>query len=657
MMTIVNSTISGNDAGSGGGGIQNSGTLSLTNTIIANNPGGDCYGSVTSLGYNLDNDGTCSLNATGDKSNVDPKLGPLQDNGGPTFTHALLPGSPAIDAGNPAAPGSGGLACSANDQRGVARPQGTRCDIGAFEFAPLQSGSLVVTKTGDTNDAVCDTDCSLREALAVASSGDRIDLPAGTYTLTMGSELVISKSLILAGAGDRGTIIQAATEPGVADFRVFRISSGNVAILGVTIRHGNINGEGAGIYNRNSTLTLTNTTISNNRTVFTDTTRLGGGIFNRNATLTLTNSTVSNNTAGNGGGINNNNGGILILIDSTVSGNNSPFGGGIYNVGTADVSNSTVSNNTAGNWGGGILNFVTLTLTNSTVSNNTAGGSGGGIRSGCDEEPEGRCGTAKLTNTIVAGNTASTQPNCNAFTSEGNNLLGDPAGCFRNLASGDLSNVDPMLGPLQDNGGPTLTHALLSGSPAIDAGDDSRAPNADQRDISRPQGEASDIGAYEFEPERGAVSRVADPKDDWIGEPKVGYTDILATSVSDQGPDYFMFAMELPGPIPQTPTDHIGYAWELDLDSNGTFNETTDRNVRVAFDPNSGWQGHVDGPDPFPVLSSFEIMGNTVRLTVPRASLGNPQSFNWLSVIPVTGGQSDRAPNTGFATWPSPEPV
>jgi CSLREA domain-containing protein len=157
-LTLNNSTVSGNIA-SAGGGIYNSGTLALNNVTIANNTadngGGisndasgtvefrntiiagnaphDCSGTLSSQGYNLDSDGTCHLTGTGDISNSNAKLGPLQNNGGKTETHALLPGSPAIDAGDDAT-------CEATDQRGEFRPldgdgvNGPRCDIGAFEL-------------------------------------------------------------------------------------------------------------------------------------------------------------------------------------------------------------------------------------------------------------------------------------------------------------------------------------------------------------------------------------------------------------------------------------------------------------------------------------------------------------------------------------------
>ena len=173
--TLTNVTISGGTAASGGG-IGNAGTLNLNNVTITKNTattgdgggifndtgavlnvrnmilagntdtGGeapDCAGTLTSQGHNLVgvNTGCTILAATGDLvgtggSPIDPRLGPLANNGGSALSHALLAGSPAIDAGDPSPPGSGGTACEATDQRGVTRPQGPRCDIGAFEAAP-----------------------------------------------------------------------------------------------------------------------------------------------------------------------------------------------------------------------------------------------------------------------------------------------------------------------------------------------------------------------------------------------------------------------------------------------------------------------------------------------------------------------------------------
>jgi hypothetical protein len=136
-LTISNSTLSENSAIDFGGDIYNLGVATLQNSIVANSSfGGNCLGPVISKGYNLSSDGTCNFTNTGDLNSTDPKLGPLQNNGGQTQTQALLPGSPAIDAGNP-------NGCTDNtghllktDQRGKPRPDkedSGGCDMGAYE--------------------------------------------------------------------------------------------------------------------------------------------------------------------------------------------------------------------------------------------------------------------------------------------------------------------------------------------------------------------------------------------------------------------------------------------------------------------------------------------------------------------------------------------
>ena len=157
-LTINNSTLSGNTAGYGGGiygtngavaiisnstinsnsggGIYNTGSATLQNSIVSNNPGGNCIGTMTSKGYNLSSDASCSFGGAGDMNNTNPMLGPLQPNGGPTQTQALLPGSPAIDAGNPSGCSDGQGHLLTTDQRGQPRPDkedAGGCDIGAYE--------------------------------------------------------------------------------------------------------------------------------------------------------------------------------------------------------------------------------------------------------------------------------------------------------------------------------------------------------------------------------------------------------------------------------------------------------------------------------------------------------------------------------------------
>jgi hypothetical protein len=140
--TMAGATIASNSANEAGGIYNRLVNLSLANTIVAGNSGGDCGGTVgwTSNGHNLDSDNTCNLLHSGDLPGVDPDLGPLTNNGGQTRTHALLPGSPAIDAGNNAG-------CFPKDQRRQPRPVDGNldgiptCDIGAFEYQPPSPAS------------------------------------------------------------------------------------------------------------------------------------------------------------------------------------------------------------------------------------------------------------------------------------------------------------------------------------------------------------------------------------------------------------------------------------------------------------------------------------------------------------------------------------
>ncbi len=233
-VTFSNSTITGNSATNGGGiRILSEGPppeIDLSNTILAGNTttgsGPDCLGTITSQGHNLiQNTASCTIagDTTGNITGQDPLLGSLADNGGPTQTHALRTGSPALGAGSPDQPGSGGKACEATDQRGIARPQGVRCDIGAFEFEPTP---IQVNTTDDELNA--DGDCSLREAIQSAnthaavdacSSGfgdDVITVPAGTYTLSVAGtgedsnatgDLDVTSNVALNGAGASTTSI------------------------------------------------------------------------------------------------------------------------------------------------------------------------------------------------------------------------------------------------------------------------------------------------------------------------------------------------------------------------------------------------------------------------------------------------------------------
>lgn len=351
-------------------------------------------------------------------------------------------------------------------------------------IAPAQSATIAVTTTTDErSDPGPGTGCSLREAIqsvnnavnyggcsntgAAYGTSDTINIPSGTYAiaiattnedLNVNGDYDINASVAIVGAGAVATIID-----GGAIDRVFHIIGAITASFsGVTIQNGKetVGGGGGGIYNSGGTLTVTNSAISNNQSLYYN----GGGISS-SGTSTITNSTISNNTGRpGGGGIFSS--GITTVTNSTISGNLAMFGGGIYSTNTSTVTNSTISSNSASN-GGGIYN------------------TGGG--------------TVTFTNTIVNQSLASGGGCVGTLTSGGHNL--DLFNTCRFTGTGDLINTNPQLSALASNGGPTQTHALLEGSPAIDAGPATCAAapvnGLDQRGTARPKGSACDIGAYE----------------------------------------------------------------------------------------------------------------------------------------------------------------
>ena len=315
---------------------------------------------------------------------------------------------------------------------------------------PVGGGCILIDAITAANTDIATGGCP------AGSGADTIVLPAGsTQTLTAVNNDTdgpnglpsITSNLTIIGAGAGQTIIAAADSSSDDGFRLFHVAATGVLNLnGLTITGSSCACDGGGIFNA-GTLTLRDSTVSGNQTTGEN----GGGIFNA-GTLTLRDSTVSGNLAERGGG-------------------------GISSSGPLTLSHSTVSDNASGDGnGGGISSSGPLTLSHSTVSGNrTTEGSGGGI---AGPFGAGIAGDATLTHTIVAGNIAfedsGFSDDCFSvmITSLGPNLVG--VGCASN-GLGDLT-VDPatvfttVLGPLQHNGGRTQTHALLPGSPAIDAG-------------------------------------------------------------------------------------------------------------------------------------------------------------------------------------------
>jgi hypothetical protein len=345
-----------------------------------------------------------------------------------------------------------------------------------------------------TTWTVCASGCdyaSIKAAIAAPTTldGDTLAIAAGTHTE---AGITVDKSLTLQGERAATTIVQAAASQSAATDRVFTIPSGvTVTLQALTIRYGHTAGSGGGVSNA-GTLLLTDSTIRGNKA------RIGGGLSNH-GTLLLTDSTVSGNTARYYGGGVYNYRGTLTLTRSTVSSNTTrDAGGGLRTYGgPLTLTHSTVSGNSAATGGGLRTSDAKLTLTHSTVSGNSAA-TGGGLYS--------RFGRLIITSSIVASQ--SEGRDCyidnGSVNSHGYNLDSDTS-CWLRAAT-DQPGVDPLLGPLQDNSGPTFTHALLPDSPAIDAipwgTNGCGTPHiGDQRWQARPQPAwgACDSGAYEVE--------------------------------------------------------------------------------------------------------------------------------------------------------------
>ena len=400
---------------------------------------------------------------------------------------------------------------------------------------------------------------SLRQALADAQDGDTINFDPSVNTVTLTTaELAIDKSVTLGGAPQMVTVVRASQ----TEFRIFHVMPGHsVEINGLNISGGHITGgNGGGILNDNSTLTIAHCTVNGNVIVSASANNFGGGIHN-SGTMTLNQVIVNNNNAvfggdptgvPSGGGISNT--GTMIIIAGTVQSNMGFWSaGGTYNTGMMTITGTTISNNQTGNpghfgaYGGGIVNGGTMTIQDSTISGNTAlggdldGGYGGGISGNNNTITNSTItgnsalhgggvagggniahttfsnnsairdgGALYLTSSLELGNTilkagvsgVNIFNNGGSFITHGYNISSDNGSGLLN-GPGDQINTDPMLGPLQDNGGPTFTHALLLGSPGIDAGDPNFTPPPyyDQRGpvFWRVRNNRIDVGSFEVQ--------------------------------------------------------------------------------------------------------------------------------------------------------------
>ena len=538
--------------------------LTLLNSILANNKAGSPNGQLFTVnggsvaqnnnGGNLIETSASSGAINGVAITNNPHLAALTLNQpGLTPTMAITTTSSAYATAN-------GARALPTDQRGVGRK--SLADIGAYENNDFtQAGpTLTVNTTSDHTPDVCSAvDCTLREALLRANqlNGANTIVFANnvTGTITLGATLgplSITDSTSVVGPGAR--LLAVSGSAGGAVFRVFNITAGVSTISGLTIRDGsqvggaNTSAGGAGVFNAaNTFLTFSNCAFllnsahagDSNTASGTGATAQGGAILN-GGTLTLNRCTFSDNSAvagrggdtsgamnanvrggqggdAQGGAVFNGTGATLTINASTFSGNGATAGAG----GNAAGGTGVFGGN-GGSATGAIFNMGTMTVTAATLTSNTGLGGAGGTGSnrfngGSSGTGNGALsavsGTSTIQNTISANNSGNHGGGIDVngtFTSQGYNLIGigDSGTGFSNTSDqvGTAATpIDAKLGLLQDNGGPTNTHALLAGSPALDRGK-AFGLSTDQRGFSRTSGTANvsggdgtDIGAYELQ--------------------------------------------------------------------------------------------------------------------------------------------------------------
>ncbi len=350
--TITNNSRNGATAVPVGPGVPEAGLVFITASILAGNGGNDCNGDMVTSGYNLIGDDTnCVLGPVANDNDiigtsqtpVDPLLGPLQYNGGANETHAIDESSPAFNA---AGPDLTGLPCHdfATDQRGITRPKGPACDIGAFEVdvpvGPLQS------------------------LIDAAVTGATIIIPDGTYN----EQISIGDGKTLQATTPFGVTIDATGYGGSA----ITATGGDFTLNGIHVTGGSSDSNGGGII---ANVAGTNINLIDVIFDYNSATLDGGAIYLLNGTLSASNATFSNNSAGGNGGAILGGTASTINISATQFDNNSAAssGGTIFNEGILTIINSTVTASSAGS-GGGVFNSgaALLNITGSTFSNNAA---------------------------------------------------------------------------------------------------------------------------------------------------------------------------------------------------------------------------------------------------------------------------------------------
>ncbi|MFT3892806.1 MAG: family 16 glycosylhydrolase [Anaerolineales bacterium] len=380
----------------------------------------------------------------------------------------------------------------------ITAPAGAKHPVMVDQFRLTCPETVTVQNTDDSGNG------SLRKALSTVCADGTInfsDTLAGQTITLLSGPLTLGKNVTIDASSAPGLTISGNNAS-----RVFEVSASTTAtVKNLNVKNGYGWQLGGGIINNGSlTLDHVNVTDNNMATNAGDYWQGGGGIYNGDgSTLNLIDSSVSNNHAAwSGGGVYGFFNSTVNITRSTISGNvSNDVGGGIRSLSNFTIVDSTISGNTSTGWHGGAI-FHTdgnMTITNSTIANNK--GPDWAASAIFNGSFGGAAPTLTLTNTIITGNqyyACDHWTGANTLTSGGHNLVQD-ATCNTSSTpdATDIITTDALIGALADNGGPTWTHALLPGSPAINAGDNAACSATDQRGVARPQGGQCDIGSYE----------------------------------------------------------------------------------------------------------------------------------------------------------------
>jgi CSLREA domain-containing protein len=459
--------------------ISGPGVVVFTNRVLHINPGGGaCDITVRVSGLTIEN-GYTGQGGGGIRNNRCT----LQ------IADSVITGNSAVFAGGASNNGNGGGIYSDDGELKMVRSSVVSNEARGAVVTEIRGGGLYIAggSAQIEDSVVADNEVTIISAVASAGYG------GGLYNA--GANVQIEDTTI------SGHSIMFSSHGGGI------YNEGALAMDGCTIFYNAVYLEGGAIHNAaGGTADIDDSTLSGNYA------ENGGAIYHAGSDLDIDRTTLAGNYAvdGYGGGLYN--AAPSKINDSTFSGNEGTRGGGVYSIAAADITNSTLSANGAERDGGGIRNWGgKVTLINVTVTRNSAhtpagsSGDGGGIANAD--------GTVNLKNSLVAENfdlspSGNVYPDvAGAFISDGYNLIGDGTGSTglvhgvgNDQVGTSASPIDPRLGPLAGNGGPTLTHALQRASPAVDKGTCTGAPPADQRGWVRPDPRSllCDVGAYEL---------------------------------------------------------------------------------------------------------------------------------------------------------------